>query len=166
MTKLQRMILIAMAVLLAGLLIAAGVIFATRQDPEPIAGEFVPPEFDPAAQAGTPGELDAARSYGTLELKPDAVVSMCANITCENNAARVFFTSHTGNAGWMKIKLLDEDGALLGESGLLRPGEYVESVLLDTVPEKSGLVVVKILIYEPDTYLSLGSASVQVMLAV
>ena len=166
MTKLQKLILIGIAVLMAGLLIAAGVVFATREDPKPIVGEFVPPEFDPAAVSGTPEQPVESAAYGTLELKPDAVVSMCANVTVENDAAQVYFTSHEGNLGWMKIKLLDEEGNLLGQSGLVRPGEYVQAVTLPQVPKKTGLIVAKILIYEPDTYLSLGSASVQVMLIV
>ena len=164
MTKLQKMILIGMAVLMAGLLIVAGVVFATREDPKPIVGAFVPPEFDPAAQLGMPVGLDASRAYNALELADVAKVSMCANVNVENNAAQVYFTSHKENLGWMKIKILDEKGILLGESGLVRPGEYIESVTLFQTPKKSGLVTAKLLIYEPDTYLSLGSASVQIML--
>lgn len=166
MTKLQKMIILALGILLAGLLLASGILLVTRQDPEPIVNEFVPPEFDASAQNGTPGALDAALSYGSLELTERTVVSMCANIICENNAARVYFTSHDGNEGWLKIKLFDADGTLLGQSGLLRPGQYIESVTLTAVPKKSGLIVAKILIYEPDTYLSLGSASAQVALSV
>lgn len=164
MTKLQKNILLAMAGLLAVLLLAAGVAFATRQPPETVVGTFVPPEFDPNAQVGTPQVSNPA--YGTLELTPTAVVSMCADVTCENNAALVYFTSHSGNQGWIKIKLTDAEGNLLGQSGLLRPGEYVESVHLDSAPKENGLIVAKILIYEPDTYLSLGSASAQISLTV
>ena len=164
MTKPQKIIIIILAVLLAGLLAAAAVIFATRQLPEPVVNAFVPPQFDAAAQTGIPDALDESLSYGTLELTPTAIVSMCANVNVENNAAQVYLTNHEGNQGWIKIKLLDEDGALLGQSGLLRPGQYVQWVELSAVPQKDGLVAAKILIYEPDTYLSLGSASAQVML--
>ena len=161
MTKLQKTVLILMAAAMAVLLIAASVVFFTRQTPAPIINEFTPPAFDPAAQSGIP---DAPPSYSMLELKETAVISMCANISLENNAAQVFFTSHEGNQGWMKIKLLDDQGKLLGESGLVRPGEYLQAVTLAQVPKEAGLISAKILIYEPDTYLSLGSASVEVML--
>ena len=156
--------IIGMTVLMAGLLIAAGVVFATRENLKPIVGEMVPPEFDEAAVSGMPEQLAKSAAYGTLKLKPDAVVSMCANVSVENNAAQVYFASHEENLGWMKIKILDEKGILLGESGLVRPGEYIESVKLFQTPKKSGLVKAKLLIYEPDTYLSLGSATVQIML--
>ena len=164
MTKLQRTVLLVLALIMVGLLAAAGIAYFNRQEPEPIINAFVPPEFDPAALPGTPGDLAADLAYGKLELKPDAIVSMCANVKIENDAARVFLTSHEGNYGWLKIKLLDEEGELLGQSGLIRPGEYLESVPLTRLPEESGLITAKLLIYEPDTYLSLGSAGVQVML--
>ena len=163
MTTLQKTVLSIMAVLLA-VMICAAVYLAVFWEPGSVRGEFVPPEFDASAQSGAPGTLDEALAYGTLELNKTAVVSMCANVTCENNAARMYFTSHEGNTGWLKIKLFDAEGNLLGQSGLVRPGEYIESVALTTVPKASGLVVAKILIYEPETYLSLGSAQAQIML--
>lgn len=165
MPQFQRIVLIVMAVLMVSLLIAAGAAFASRQ-PQVIAGDFVPPEFDANARKGTPDALDESRGYRSLEMKENAVVSLCTNITVENNAAQIYFTSHEKNLGWMKIKLLDDSGKVLGESGLLRPGEYLQEVHLDSVPKNSGLILTKILIYEPQTYLSLGSASAQVMLYV
>ena len=164
MTKLQKTIIIILTILIAGMIITAGIVFASRQNPEVIAGTFVPPEFDPAAITGIPDLSDPGAAYGTLELKPNAIISMCANVHVENHSARVVFTSMKENQGWMKIKLLSNDGTVLGQSGLIRPGEYVEFVELTSVPKQSELVVAKILIYEPDTYYSLGSASAQVML--
>lgn len=166
MSKLQKIILILMAAVMTGLLIAAAAVELNRPEPETIVNTFTPPEFDPEAQPGTPGQLDASLGYGTLRLTQTTAVSMCANVTLENGAARVCFTSPEGNVGWLKIKLLDSEGNLLGESGLIRPGEYVETVALTRIPEQSGLIIAKILIYEPDTYLSLGSATAEVMLLV
>ena len=163
MTTIQKTILIVMAVILT-VMVCTAVYLAVFREPGTVRGEFVPPEFDASVQSGTPGTLDEDLAYGTLELNKTAVVSMCANVTCENNAARVYFTSHEDNEGWLKIKLFDAEGNLLGQSGLVHPGEYIESVALTAVPKASGLVVAKILIYEPETYLSLGSAQAQVML--
>ncbi len=56
------------------------------------------------------------------------------------------------------MRILDEHGDILGESGLIRPGEYVRSVKLDRVPKKSTVIALKIMAYEPDTYRSAGSA--------
>ena len=163
MTKLQKIILTVMAALML-LLVFALIAVTAEPRQETVVGDFVPPAFDAAAQSGVPVEPDPAWGYNSLTLTETVSVSLCANITLENSAARVYFTSHEGNTGWMKIKLLDADGNLLGESGLLRPGEYVEFVPLSRIPDSGGLIVAKVLLYEPDTYLSLGSAAIQVML--
>ena len=66
--------------------------------------------------------------------------------------------------GYISVKqLLDAKGNLLGETGVLRPGEYVEFVSLTSLPKKAE-VVARILTYEPDTYYSMGSASAEIML--
>ena len=62
------------------------------------------------------------------------------------------------------LVMLDAEGNVLGETGLLEPGQYVRSLRLDTVPKKDGLVTARILTYEPDTYYSLGSANAQIIL--
>ena len=63
-----------------------------------------------------------------------------------------------------RIILLDETGAELGSSGLLKPGEYVQSVALERIPPKSSSILAKILSYEPQTYYSMGSASAEIYL--
>ena len=60
---------------------------------------------------------------------------------------------------WLKVRVLDEKGNTLGETGLVRPGEYVQSVELDTVPKTGTPIVLKIMAYQPDTYYSEGAVS-------
>ena len=164
MTTIQKAILSVMALILAAMACTA-VYLTVFWDPGTVRGEFVPPEFDPAAVSGTPAQVASHRGYGDLTLNQDTTVSMCANVYTENNAALVSLTAREGNTGWIKIKILDTDGTILGESGLLRPGEYVKSVALSRVPAAGTIVTVKILVYEPETYLSLGSATAQVRIA-
>ena len=163
MTTIQKTILIVMAVILT-VMVCTAVYLAVFREPGTVRGEFAPPDFDPAAVSGVPEDIPGERGYGTLTLGANAVVSLCANIHIENNAAQVYFTSKEENVGWIKIKLIDADGNLLGESGLLRPGEFIPSVTLTEVPSAATFAQIKILIYEPETYLSLGSAQAQVML--
>ena len=47
---------------------------------------------------------------------------------------------------WMKM------GEILGETGLIRPGEYVQSVTFDTVPAPGATISMKLMAYEPETY--------------
>ena len=55
--------------------------------------------------------------------------------------------------------MLDENGNTLGETGLIKPGEYVQSVELDRVPKVGTPIVLKIMAYQPDTYYSEGAVS-------
>ena len=48
---------------------------------------------------------------------------------------------------------------ILGETGLVRPGEYVQTVALTTIPKSGTPITLKIMAYEPDTYYSAGAAS-------
>lgn len=160
MNKLEQRIILALA-LVAALLLAL-LLLRPEKEPEVIRGEFTPPPFDPAAVTGTPS-LTAADRFGTLQLNPELAVCLCSSPVVEDGQARVFFTSPATNTAWVRLRLLDANGSLLGQTGLLRPGEYVECVALTANP-KQPEAIARILTYEPDTWYSLGSASAQIML--
>lgn len=126
-------------------------------------GAFVPPPFDPAAQTGSPA-VPAGMGYQEL----DAGVfraALCAQIVAENGTAAVYLTNPLDNGLWLKLRLLDENGNLLGETGLIRPGEYVRQVPLRAVPEPGDPLVLKVMAYEPETYHSQGSVTVNTHVA-
>lgn len=62
--------------------------------------------------------------------------------------------------------MLDKDGKVLGETGLVKPGQYVQPLTLDTVPKQTETVKVKIMAYEPETYYSAGAASLNTKLTI
>ena len=167
MSKRQICILCILAVLIVAAVIAAVCINAGRE-PERIVGEFTPPSFAQNAVAGAPdpGVVNNL-PYGTLALSEEISVSMVSTLTVgENGEVEVWFTAPDSNQGWVLLRLMDEQGNLLGESGLLKPGQYVQVLTLNSVPRKSGMILARILTYEPGTYYSMGSASAQVMLNV
>ena len=143
-------------------LAAALLIVLLAQEDEIIVNDFVPPAFDSAAVSGLPVGIDTT-TYGTLILADGIAVSLYSAPTVTDETAQVFFASHASNTAWVRLRLLDAQGDLLGETGLLRPGEYVESLILQTMP-KSKQVTAKILTYQPDTYYSMGSATAQLQL--
>lgn len=125
---------------------------------------FVPPPFDPAAQNGVPDVPEDA-GYGQLDAQSYRF-SAAGALTVRDGAVDVWLTDPADSTVWLKVRLLTEDGAVLGESGLLRPGQYVRSVTLTTVPEQTVPVLLKIMAYEPDTYYSAGSVVLQTQLRV
>ena len=124
---------------------------------EEIAGEFVPPEFDAAARAGVPSD-GVSESYSEFsgEGMPYSF-SVCGEIFVENGMAQVYLTNPEGNFVWLKLRVYDESGDILGESGLIRPGEFLPSVELRGKAGAGETLAVKIMGYEPETYKSVGA---------
>ncbi len=133
--------------------------------PTPSAqGEFVPPAFESAAMQGKPQPPEALVYRELWQGGMHFSVWLCCAPVQENGAAQVYFTNPAENAVWMKLRLLDEQGNTVGESGLLRPGEYVESVALTQALSAGDAIKLKIMTYEPETYNSMGSVSINTTL--
>ena len=118
---------------------------------------FTPPPFDPAAQAGEPVVPDGL-GYQTLETGPFRV-AICGAVVAEGAKAQVYLTNPVGNDAWLKVRILNEKGEILGESGLIRPGEYVRNIRIDPMPAPGTPIVLKIMAYEPETYHSRGAVT-------
>lgn len=117
--------------------------------------EFAPPPFEPEAQAGTPAVPDG---LGYQELDAQAFrVLLCGEIIPEENAADIWFANPAGNEVWLKLRVLDSQGNILGQTGILRPGEYVRQVTLWAVPEAGTPIILKVMAYEPETYHAAGA---------
>ena len=82
----------------------------------------------------------------------------------KDDAADVYFTNSEKFDVWLKLRVLTADGTLLGETGLIRPGEYVKSVSLTSEVEDGTAIKLKIMAYEPDTYYSAGSITLNTIL--
>jgi hypothetical protein len=157
MDKQQKNIFAAVLAVLAVALTVCAVLILQPPD-------FVPPPFDSTAVEGMPPVTE-----GFVTMKNDAkgsiVWGMNSTVTCKDLAAEIYFTSKDTNRAWLLVKLYGEDGALLGESGLICPGEYVKSIALSSPPHGATVTAV-IYFYEPDTYYSLGSVNVNANLSV
>lgn len=116
---------------------------------------FTPPPFDPAAQVGTPA-VPAELGYGQLDAQAFRA-SLCGVLKPAEGTLDIWLTNPAENSVWLKLRLMDSRGNLLGETGLLRPGEYVRQISLSSAPEPGSTVILKLMAYEPDTYHSAGS---------
>ena len=147
-----------LAAVLCVLSLAVMVFALTQQEEIPTEmGEFTPPPFESTAAHGSPTVPDG---LGWQELDAKAyIVGICGKFIPNGNTADIWLTNPEGNTVWLKVRVLDEKGSILGETGLVRPGEYVQSVELDTVPKTGTPIVLKIMAYQPDTYYSEGAVS-------
>lgn len=120
---------------------------------------FTPPPFEEEAVSGEP-EVPEGLGYSPLDIPGAYRVSLCGKVVEEDGRGDVWLTNHAENTVWMKVRVLDSQGNILGETGLLKPREYVQSVDLtgaDVSLEDGMELQLKIMAYEPDTYHSAGS---------
>lgn len=116
---------------------------------------FTPPPFDSAALQGTP-QVPEELQWGPIDAQV-YTASICGVLRPEDGQMDIWLTNPAENNVWLKLRVLDDEGELLGETGLLRPGEYVRSVALTSTPPPGSSVCLKLMAYEPDTYYSAGS---------
>lgn len=124
------------------------------QDKNPNAA-FVPPPFDAAAVQGTPA---VPEGLGWNELNANDVykVSVCGVVKLQGDRADIWLTSPATNTVWLKVRVLNEKGETLGETGLIKPGEYVQSVTFTKLPKVGDKITMRVMSYQPDTYYSAG----------
>lgn len=129
-----------------------------RTAPKKIESKFIPPGFDESAIKGNPNVADI---YGWSEIFQEGMnfkFSITNKIYVdEENQADVYLYSDDGNNVWIKARIFDEKGTVLGESKLIRSGEYIKSVNLCKKVNSGQKVRIKIMSYQPDTYYSEGS---------
>lgn len=125
---------------------------------------FIPPLFEEKAICGTPSDInrDDWRQFDAQVYK----FSICTSITVVGKKADIWLTNPQENLVWIKMRVLDESGNKLGETGLLRPGEYVQAVSFDEVPKDNTNIVLKLMAYEPETYYSTGSVQINTTISV
>ncbi len=125
--------------------------------PKEERGEFTPPPFEAAAVSGVP---TVDENLGYSEIYRDGMgfsAWACGNVTMNGKNARVYFTNPDDNTVWLKVRIMDTAGNILGESGILKPGEYAEHVTLESELAAGTKISVKIMAYEAETYHSEGA---------
>lgn len=125
-------------------------------------GEFTPPAFEDSALQGIP-EVDECLAY--QEVYRDGMayrLYVCCVPAISGNELTVYFTSADTNEKYLKLRVLDEKGNMLGESGLLKAGEYVRTVTLSKELSTDTKIELKVMGYEPEDYSSAGSISINV----
>lgn len=122
-------------------------------------GEFQPPPFDVNAQIGTP-TVDERLGYSKLSHDQLSFTAwLCGGVTVKDEAARLYFTSPEDNTVWLKVRLFNAKGDVIGESGIIRPGEYVEYVQLTKRLSVGDAIAIKVMAYEAETWRSEGAVT-------
>lgn len=127
------------------------------------AESFTPPPFDQSALSGFP-EVPENLGFSPLDIEQGFTAYLCGNLTAKDGTVPVYFTSPDSNTVLIRLQLLDEQKNLLAETGLLKPGEYIENLTLSEHPDNAIPVTLKIIAYRPETYHSMGTAGLNTVL--
>lgn len=145
-------------------LLLGAMAFALLRSPAREIGEFTPPPFEENAVSGVPDVPDDLGYSAPYKEGMSYRFSICGNVMTEGTDAVVYLTNPSDGEVWMKVRILDSKGKILGESGLIKPGEYVRSVALSYAPAAGTEIKLKIMGYEPETYYSAGSATLNTVI--
>ena len=123
--------------------------------------EFMPPPFDSGAVVGSP-DLENDPSFAQVDAKAYKF-GVCGKVLLKENNAQLYLSNYTDSGVWLKVRVYDSNNTLLGESGLIREGEYLQYVAISHVPDGEKLIL-RVMAYEPDTYYSAGAVTLNAMI--
>ncbi len=148
------------SVLFVALIIAVIVMIIALSNPKQAdTPEFTPPPFDTNALIGSPN-VPEEKGYDLIssdQLPYSA--GLCGKVYIYGSKADVYFTNPSTNTVWMKLRVFDSKGNVIGETGLIKPGEYIKDLVLTPAPKSGDAITLKVMTYAPDTYASEGSFS-------
>lgn len=124
---------------------------------------FVQPAFEAEAEWGEPHPEEALVS---VEVEEGFSARLKGELELKEETTEIWLTSPEENKVWMKLRIYDENEKLLGESGILKPGQYVRSISFRKEPKQSQPVVLKLMGYTPETWHSAGAAVFHTVLKV
>lgn len=122
--------------------------------------KYEKPEFDPTAKQIEENEIQD-ESYSILEAAPDYQIGLCGMPQEKEGHLIVYFTNPKKNQVWMQLLVFDDADRILAQTGIIKPGERIENVMLSRNVTKEETIKLEVLGYEPDTYYSAGKVSLQ-----
>ena len=120
--------------------------------------------IDKAVSLLANGTVTAVLGWGKGEAEEFSTM-VCGVVKLNDGKADVWFTNPEKNTVWLKLRVMNEQGEILAETGLIRPGEYLQTVTFDTLPQSGDNITMKVMAYEPDTYLSAGAVSLKTVIS-
>lgn len=129
---------------------------------QPVA--FTHPDFDAAAVTGTP-QVSERYGYSALQVDEDYSIMLCGVPANDGQNIDFYLTNPAENDVWFRAEVLDAKGDVLAATGVLRQGEYLPTIALDTpLTERETAVTMRIVAYKPDTWQSRGNVNLNLTL--
>lgn len=127
--------------------------------------KFVPPEFDATAIVGEP-DAKSIKTYGEFAGESAGFkAGMCGQPELKDGKIYVYFANSKDNKVWLKLRALDKDGNKLYDTGIIKPGQYIEYIELGENIKAKDEITFKIMAYQPDTYYSEGAVTLNTVIS-
>ena len=117
------------------------------------------PKEDKAAKEGIP-TIEEQYEYSTLVINDGYEIGLCGKPKIEEDKINLYITNMEQNEVWLKAEILNEEEKIIGQTGIIKPNQYVQSIEIEEKIE--GTVNIKIVEYEIDTYRSKGSVNLKI----
>ena len=158
--KKEKIILICAAAVCVLSLIVMSAVLLIQSHQE---SSFTPPAFESSAVSGSL-ELPEDVTCTPVQVSDGYEFSICGQPVLEEDRLMIYFTSQKDNTVWLRLRICASDGTILGESGVLRPGESLPSVPLNQECATGQEITIKVMGYTPDTWHSAGVAELNTKL--
>lgn len=119
--------------------------------------QFKMPEFDNSVTE-IPEDLEYKKN--TIKVNNDYIFYIEPTPKLDqNNNLKINIVSSENNKIWIKVRILNGKKEIIGETGLIRPGDYLAKVKLQQEMSVNDQITYKIMGYEKEKYTSAGTIS-------
>ena len=118
---------------------------------------FKKPDFD-SNVTEIPSDLDYQKSVLNILDGYSIYISPNPKIV-DDDYLKIDFLSVSTNNVYVKVRILDSENNIIGETGILKAGDYLEKVKLSKSVKVNDNITYKIMGYDQDNYTSAGSVS-------
>ena len=126
-----------LAVVLAVLLTAVVAVYVFTALMAPEAPPFTPPPREPLATEGFAAPPDEEGQYRTVTVSEGFAVGICTVPAVRDGALRLFFSCDAQNTVWLRLVVMTDEGEVLGESGILTPGQCLTALPLSATKKRN-----------------------------
>jgi len=161
-TTLQNRKLIRFAVLaVITLLLSAAIVFVYLYEFPSADGDYIPPPFEENALAGIP-ELEEHMQFAPVDAQGQFTFGSAGTLFYQKDSSlKLYLTNFEENDALIMAEVYDpKKKKVIYKSGLLRPGEYVESLTpLYEIENVATDVEVRVYAFSQEDYVSVGQVA-------
>ena len=150
--KNNKLLIILCTILAILAIVIVGLLFSIKSKES-----FKKPDFD-SNVTEIPSDLDYQKSVLNILDGYSIYISPNPKIV-DDDCLKIDFLSVSTNNVYVKVRILDSENNIIGETGILKAGDYLEKVKLSKSVKVNDNITYKIMGYDQDNYTSAGSVS-------